>query len=115
MTNTDANTKFTHDAPLPDAKAFIVPDNVPAKTTGVERPKLKKKSIDIPNTGFLEALIIARSDANTGDEHGEATNADVAPNKKALYGVVPSDSLLLFFLLRNESIEGNCISINSNK
>jgi len=115
MISNDANAKFTHEAPFPDANAFNEPDAVPANTTGVERPKLKKKSIDIPKNGFLDALIIAKSDASTGDEHGDATNADVAPNKKELYGVVLSVSSFLLFLFKNVSIDGNCISINSNK
>jgi len=120
MINNDANAKFTQEAPLPDANAFNEPDAVPANTTGVERPKLKKNNIDIPKNGFPDALIIAKSDASTGDEHGDATNADVAPNKNELYGVVLSDSLLLLlllllFLFKNVSIDGNCTSINSNK
>ena len=115
MIKIDANAKFTQEVPLPDIKAFSEPDAVPASTMGVDRPKLKKNKVNIPKSGFLDVLMIAKSDASIGDEQGDATNADVAPNKNELYGVVLSVSSFIFFLLKNESINGNCISINSSK
>ena len=68
-------------------------DSAAAATTGVAYPRLYEKSSAVPRRGLPDEDTTAKSDVSTGDEHGDATTAVVAPTRKARKLPLPSAAL----------------------
>ena len=88
----------------PDSNELTEPDNTPADITGVTYPKLYANKNDAPSTGFPDEPMTAINDANTGDEQGEAMNADEIPNRNGSVNVDNSDR---FFFSEFDDIPPN--------